>query len=204
MSKIRKRMFAAIAVIILVAAVVFIAFVLINRQAERKAQEEILPTTEIGKVLAKDLDTKYPETPTEVVKMYWRINNCIYNEGATDKQFEQLLQQLRKMYDEELLASEDNSMENMGEKLKKDVEQRKKAKQTLSVYLVQQNDTVEVQDLNGRDAASVIASILIKAKGEKATKTYEKFLCRRDSKGDWKILGWEQVSQKEAETVGVE
>ena len=37
------------------------------------------PTTETEKLVAKDMDAGYPETPKEVIKLFGRINQCIYN-----------------------------------------------------------------------------------------------------------------------------
>ncbi|MCD7826785.1 MAG: hypothetical protein LUH14_12650 [Clostridiaceae bacterium] len=201
MDKTKKRTVIAFAAIIVLAVLVLAGYILINRQAEQKAQEEVLPDTEIGKLLAKDLDSKYPGTPTEVVKLYWRMNCCIYNEDLSDEDFDALLTQMRKLYDDELLAETKNSFDTMSENLKKDKEERED--QTFSAYVVQKNSTVEVETLDDRECATVISSILLKAKNE-TTKVYEKFTCRKDSDGKWKILGWQESDEEEAETVGVE
>ena len=63
------------------------------------ANEKTEPGTEVEKLLAKDLDTKYPETPVEVLKLYWRFNKCMYNDKMSDSEFEGLLKQLRKLYE---------------------------------------------------------------------------------------------------------
>lgn len=201
MDKTKKRTVIAFAAIIMLAVLILAGYILINRQAEQKAQEEVLPDTEIGKLLAKDLDSKYPGTPTEVVKLYWRMNCCIYNEDLSDEDFDALLTQMRKLYDDELLAETKNSFDTMSENLKKDKEERED--QTFSAYVVQKNSTVEVETLDDRECATVISSILLKAKNE-TTKVYEKFTCRKDSDGKWKILGWQESDEEEAETVGVE
>jgi hypothetical protein len=204
MDKMTKKIIGAFAVIIVVAAAIIGVYALMNRQAEKKAQEEVLPTTEVGKLLAKDLDLKYPETPTEVVKLYWRINRCLYNESLSDSDFEAVLKQLRKLYDEEFLAEEDNSYETMLKNFKKEREKAEDEKQTISSgYVVQENDTIKVKEIDERKCAMVISSALIKV-DTKMTKTYEKFMCRRDKKGKWKILGWQQTTADEASEVGVE
>lgn len=203
MDKMTKKIIGAFVAIIVVAAAVVGIYFAMNRQAEKKAQEEVLPTTEVGKLLAKDLDLKYPETPTEVVKFYWRLNRCMYNESVSDSDFEKLLKQLRKLYDDEFLAQKDNSYETMLENFKKDKEKADDNDQLISAYVAQENDTVEVKDLDGKECAMIITSTLIKVDG-KMTKTYEKFMCRKDSEGKWKILGWQQTTADEAAGVGVE
>lgn len=204
MDKMTKKIIGAFIAIIVVAAAIIGVYFAMNQQAEKKAEEDVLPTTEVGKILSKDLDLKYPETPTEVVKFYWRINRCMYNESLSDSDFEKLLKQLRKLYDEELLAKEENSYEMMLKNFKADKEKTQDEKQSISsASVVQENDTVEVKELDGRECAMVITSTLIKVDGE-MTKTFEKFMCRRDSEGKWKILGWQQTTADEASEVGVE
>jgi len=203
MDKMTKKIIGAFGVIIVAAAVVLGIYFVMNREAEKKAQEEILPSTEVGKLLAKDLDLKYPETPTEVLKLYWRYNRCMYNEGMSDSDFKALLKQLRKLYDDELLSEEGNSFEDMLSKFQEEKKANASAEQTISACVVQENDTVVKKDMDGRKCAFVITSSLIKADGE-MTKTYEKFLCRRDKEGNWKILGWQQTTADEAAKVDVE
>ena len=174
-----------------------------NKQAKEEAQEEgKIPSSEAGKLLAKDLELKYPETPTEVLKLYWRLNRCMYNESedVSDSEFEGLLKQLRMLYDDELLAEENNSYETMLKNFKAD---REKAELSISsACIVQANDTIEVVELDGKECATVITFCLIKEDGE-MTQTYEKFMCRRDSAQKWKIVGWQLTTADEAAKVGV-
>ncbi|MCI8770373.1 MAG: hypothetical protein HFH73_04365 [Lachnospiraceae bacterium] len=203
-SKMTKKIIGAFTAIILVAAVVLAVYFAMNKQAQKEAEENVLPTTEVGKILAKDLELKYPETPTEVLKLYWRINKCMYNDGVSDGDFEKLLKQLRLLYDDELLAEKENSFEAMLKNFKKDRESYQDSSRKISsAYNVQENKTISVKKLDGKDYATVITSILLKAKGEKNTKTYEKFMCRRDANGKWKILGWQQTNADEAAKAGV-
>lgn len=202
MDKMTKKIIGAFAAIILVAAAILAIYFLVNRQAEMDAQGDELPKTEVGKLLAKDLELKYPGTPTEVVKLYWRMNRCMYNEDVEDEDLEALLKQLRLLYDEELLAEEKNSYENMLKAFQKDKENYEEKKQTISACVVQENNTVEVKKLDGKECATIISSTLLNAKGD-SVKSFEQFICRKDSKGKWRILGWKQTSAKEAAKVGV-
>ena len=69
-----------------------------QKEAEEKA-EASLPKTEVGKLLAKDLDLEYPGTPNgEVVKLFWRINKCLYDTNMKEKDQKALFQQLRRLY----------------------------------------------------------------------------------------------------------
>jgi len=103
MDKMTKKILGAFVAILVIAACILAVFFFMNKQAKKEAEDNVLPTTEVGKLLAKDLETKYPETPTEVVKLYWRINRCMYNKDTSDKEEEKLLKQMCNLYDEEFL-----------------------------------------------------------------------------------------------------
>ena len=113
MKKTTKKITGVLVLMVCVAAIVIAGFYFISKQDKEKAEDPLQPTTEVEKLLKKDLESNYPETPAEVVKMYWRFNKCMYNTSLEDKDFEGLLKQLRLMYDEEFLAAEDNSWDNM-------------------------------------------------------------------------------------------
>ncbi len=203
MNKMTKRIIVACVAIVVAAAAVTGIYYFMNRQVEKEAQkEDAVPSSETGKLLAKDLELKYPETATEVIKLYWRFNRCMYNETEeiSDSDFEGLLKQLRILYDEELLAGEGNSYEEMLKSFKADKE---KAERSISsACIVQENKTVQVVELDGKECATVISFCLIKEDG-KMTQNYEKFMCRRDSNNKWKILGWQSTNADEAAKVGV-
>lgn len=46
--------------------------------------------TEVEKVITKNLEKNYPETPREVVKFYNRIITCFYDEEYTDDELYEL------------------------------------------------------------------------------------------------------------------
>lgn len=204
MDKMKKRVIGVCIAIVIVAAAVLAVYVVLNRQAQEKAGKEAVPTTEIEKLIAKDLELAYPETPTEVVKMYWRINCCIYNESSlSDEDAEVLLKQLRILYDDELLEAEGNSYEKMLKNLQKDRETYQDNKQKIgTAVIVQKNNTTEVKKVDGKECTSIISASLITSKGD-TTKVYEEFLCRKDNDGNWKIVGWKQTTQEAAAAVDV-
>ena len=134
MDKNRKKLMSAFMIMLVIAALAVAGYYIINKQITQKAQDEVnLPDTEVGKLLAKDLDVAYPETPTEVVKLYWRLNQCMYNESMDDKEFEGLLKQLRKLYDQELLDKKENSWDGMLSNFKDDKKKYSKNKQKISI-----------------------------------------------------------------------
>ena len=204
MNKMNKKLMGAFTAIIIIAVIIIGGYAVMTKQAQKKAQQEVLPSTEVGKILAKDLETKYPETPTEVVKMYWRISCCMYNDDSiADDDFEKMLKKIRVLYDDEFLKAEENSFDNMLKKFKSDKKKRQDEGKNIGSYVVQKNDTVEIKTVDKEEYATVVSSALIKAKG-KTQKTYEKFMCRKSKDGRWKILGWQQINKEAAEEAGVE
>ena len=182
------------------AAVLIFAGVRIYQQkeAEEKGQSA-LPKTEVGKLLAKDLELEYPGTPTEVVKLFWRLNKCMYNTNMKEKDRKALYEQQRTLYDEELLQQKGNSEKDMYEALKKDIQKFDDNKNFISSYIVEEDEKVEYAQVDGKDEATLIASVLQTSKKSKTTESYAKYICRKDSEGHWKILGWQQITAKEAD-----
>ena len=85
MDKMTKKILTVFVVVVVAALAIFIGVrAYQQKEAEEKA-EASLPKTEVGKLLAKDLDLEYPGTPTEVVKLFWRINKCLYNTNMKEK-----------------------------------------------------------------------------------------------------------------------
>lgn len=197
MDKNRKKVMNAFMAMLVIVAVVVAGYYIINKQITKSAEDEIkLPNTETGKLLAKDLGIAYPKTPTEVVKLYWRLNQCMYNESnMSDSEFEGLLKQLRKLYDTEFLDKAENSWDKMLKNFKADKKKYKKHKQFISSYMVQPNNVVKYGKEGEKECAILYTSTLIK-KGTDSIKLYEKFMCRRDASNNWKILGWSNAAKE--------
>ena len=192
----KKKIGITFVALVCLAVVVLTIFYMISNGKISGSRESKSSTTEVDKLMSKDLDNGYPETPTEVLKLYWRYNKCLYNTTLTDKEYNKLLKQLRKLYDAELLDVKDNAWEKMNKRLAKERKSYKKKEQTISTYVVQPAGSIEYTTINKRECATVITGTLTKAK-QKRMQIYEKFLCRKDAKGKWRILGWEQTTDKE-------
>lgn len=196
MKKSTRKVIVAFFVIAIVVVLILFGFYMLSKSGEEAESE--LPSTEIEILLAKDLELSYPETPSEVVKMYWRINKCMYNENAemTDENFEALLKQLRMLYDDEFLDVPTNSWEFMLEKFKTERKNFLEKERMISSYAVQEDEDVEYGMVDGKEGATLYVDVL-EVEGEENARTRGEFICRKDSEGNWKILGWEQVSNSE-------
>ena len=83
------------------------------RKQQMQGMEKV-PTTEAEKLIAKDMEVGYPETPTELLKLWGRINQCIYNTDLNDEEQEALFRQLRMMYSSELLEQNEEPLKSGG------------------------------------------------------------------------------------------
>ena len=196
MKKSTRKVLIAFFVITAVVVLILFGFYMLSKSGEERDRE--LPSTEVEKLLAKDLELSYPETPTEVVKMYWRINKCMYNENAemTDENFEALLKQLRMLYDDEFLAASENSWDNMLLKFELDRKNFLEKEKMISSYAVQEDKDVKYGMIDGKEGATLYVDIL-EVEGEENVRSRGEYICRKDAEGKWKILGWEQVDNTE-------
>ena len=145
------------------------------------------------KLIAKDLEVGYPETPTEVMKLWGRLNQCIYNTNVTDEEFDQLLSQLRTMYSTDLLEA--NPEEEHREKLKSEVEQFKDDKKKIVSYTADVGTAVQYKTINGRECAYIRISYFMNTGGRSYAKTYQDFILVRQN-DRWKVLGFKNGDQE--------
>lgn len=199
MDKMTKKILIVFVVVVAAALLIFAGVRVYQQKEAEENSEATLPKTEVGKLLAKDLELEYPGTPTEVVKLFWRINKCLYNTNMKEKDQKALYQQLRLLYDEEFLNQKGNSEEEMYQSLKKDIKTFDESKNFISSYIVQEDDQVKYAEVDGKEEATLVASVLETSKKTKTTESYAKYICRKDAKEHWKILGWQQITAEEAE-----
>ena len=85
--------FAFFAGLLIVVAIAFF-------YAHKEKQNTTIDNTnasEAERLINKDLEVGYPDTPTEVLKLFGRMNQCIYNNNMSDKQFDELRKQKRRI-----------------------------------------------------------------------------------------------------------
>lgn len=152
--------------------------------------EENVELTEIDKIITKDLEKDYPETPREVVKLYNRIITCYYKEEYTEEELYDLGDQARALFDAELL--ENNPRNQYFASLEKEIDEYKeKSKQISSSNVCSSNDVL-YKTVDGDECAYVTASYFIK-EGKSYSKTYQEYVLRKDEDGNWKILVFYQI-----------
>lgn len=160
----------------------------LNHEASTRTADDQTQQTEVEKVLAKNLEKSYPQTPRSVVKMYNRILLCLYNEEYTDEQFEDLADQQRMLLDEDLLEA--NPRDTYLEFLKADVASYKNAEKQITVATVCGSADVVNKKVKGEDCAYVTSSYFMKEANKSYARTVQEYVLRQNEDGDWKIIGF--------------
>lgn len=199
----QKTMGTVVLMLIIVFAVAIGFWRIMENKREQALEQEFIESSnkEVNAVLKKDFDTNYPNTPREVLKNYSRIISCLYNyNDLSEKELLALTEQVRKLFDEELLAA--NPLDKQLEDLKADIDEYQKVNRSISNYVIDKDSAIVEKKVNERECANVNVSYLLH-EGKGYTKTYEQFMLRKDEKNHWKILGWklseEDNSSKEEE-----
>lgn len=188
-------------IVIMFALVVAIAigFWTILEHGRNKVEEENIirsKNEEVNTLVNKDLKINYPSTPREVLKMYSRLQTCAYNQGLSDKDLTAIIEQMRMLFDDELIAA--NSLEQQLEDVKKEIKEFQKKKQTISNYVIDKDSSVKEKKIKEKEYATLVVSYLIK-EDRGYNKTYEQFILRKDAENKWKILGWDLVKGEDEE-----
>lgn len=157
---------------------------------KRGSVEDMVELNEVQKIITYNLDSDYPATPRETVKLYNRIITCFYNETYTDKELEQLADQARKLFDEELIAN--NPRDEYLRALKADIEEYHEKSRTITNSSVCKSNEVNYQTVDGAECAYVSSTYFINEK-KKYSRTNQMYVLRKDADGHWKILVFYQI-----------
>lgn len=168
---------------------------LANREEKEKAEPEVV-LTEAQKLLEKDLDSTYPATPREVVKLYSRYSMCLHNDDVTDEEFDQLAQKVRGLYDEELVEA--NDLEEYLMSLATEVAEYRKEEKKIKSYTIDSGDNIVTWKEDDQEFARLFATYSIK-EGKEFDVVCQEFLLRKDVSGKYKILGWRLADKSDAE-----
>lgn len=146
--------------------------------------------TEVQKIIAKDLDKSYPETPRAVVKLYNRIITAYYGEKYSNEEFQKLASQAQKLMDAELLAQ--NPSDVYIAKLNAEIkEYREKQKKIAQSSVCDSNSVKYITD--GADQIAYVKASYFMKEGNSHERTYQEYVLRQDEEGNWKILVFYQV-----------
>ena len=151
--------------------------------------------TEVEKLAAKDLEVAYPGTPVEVMKLYGRINQCMYNTNMDDEEFDQLLGQLRMLYSSTLL--EQNTIEEQKNNLQAEISEFTKNKRRIVNYTVDKSSSVKYQKINGQECAYVQIAFFM-SENYNYSKSFQDYVLVKEN-NSWKILAFKKSVASEKE-----
>ena len=87
-----------------------------------------------------DLENDYPLTPRAVLKLYCRTVECCYNETLEEKQLEDILKQMRLLFDDEFLNN--NPYADHLDGLKMEIDDYQSNGKTITSYNVESAGSV--------------------------------------------------------------
>lgn len=190
-----KKVLRIGATIVICAAIVVGYYYYLSRKNDNQTSEEREEMSEVDKIISRDFKDKYPTTPREVVKWYNRIITAYYKEEYSDEELDKMADQARMLMDEELLSY--NSKENYMSAVKTDIENYKNRKRQIVQSKVCDSNDIRYATVKGYSCAYVNTYYFVK-EGSDYTRSYQEFVLRKDSKGNWKILTF-RLTQGETE-----
>lgn len=169
--------------------VIGITFVYYQHKNSDRSEWGDNASSEVQKLSAKDLEVAYPETPAEVMKLYGRISQCLYNtDGLSDEEFDKLLAQLRMLYSTTLL--EQNSFEEQRENLQEELKEFGSKKRKIVNCSVDKSSSVKYKEVEGKECAYIQISFFMSENG-KYSKSFQDYVLVKEN-SDWKILAFKK------------
>lgn len=178
----------------IISAVLIYTYYYVNTATGPLFPGSVKKKTEATKLMERDLELAYPATPAEVLTLYLRITKCLYNDRLSDEELELLLDQGRKLYDQELLGK--NPVVLQKTILKEEIKRFRETGKELNTYVVENSREVNYWTEDKVEYASIVASTSF-SESKEVTKVFEEFILRKDKDGKWKIIGW-HLSDKDS------
>jgi len=180
-----KGLIIAIVLILLVAGYYYY---LSHREVDKTEEATI---SEAQDLLLRDLDRNYPPTPKEVVKYFFDITTCLYNEKLTEADVEALALKLEELYDADLVIH--NPKEDYFTDLKSEIAAFQTSNSRILNYSTSSSVDVFYFEEDEGSFARLYGTYYLQV--QKELKSLEEvFVLRKDEDGHWKIFGWQPVS----------
>ncbi len=162
--------------------------------------DDVTESSEKEILMNYDMENNYPKTAREVVKTHCRFLKYIYSEDftkeATEDDYFTMTQQIRKLFDEELL--ELNSADAQLQGLKSEIALYQTNKQKFISYSLAESSQIEYNTENGKEYAKMRVTIAMTIDGASLSAD-EEYILRQDEDGKWKILGWQVIQEDDGE-----
>lgn len=188
MKKTKNRTAVTIVIMSLLAIVILAFYFYWSYRTKPIAETTLENMTEAQKLIAKDMELYYPETPREVVKLFGDMMKALYDK-VSDEDMEPLALKVRELYDEEFLAV--NPEETYLANLKSDLAEWKKEDRRITTCFISNREKEQQSELEGVKYSINYITFTIQ-ENLKFSETWEVML-RQNSDKQWKILGWKVV-----------
>lgn len=187
-----KRITSIIVTILIIAIIASLFYLDFSQNKMKKKEASNKVLTEAEKLLARDMNTNYPETPRELAKYYSNITKLLFS-GLEDDEVEALAKRALELYDDEFL---NNTPEQMYLKdLYSEIAAWNKAERKITNYLLVNEDKAERWEKDGREYANIYVSYY--TMGESKGSQTRNYMMRKSEEGKWKILGWKYVLEED-------
>lgn len=154
---------------------------------KQQTQDKVhTPKTEAEKLIAKDLESGYPETPKEVMKLFSRFNQCIYNKALSEEELSSLVSQLRMLYSEDL--KERNERKKMEQEIIADVREYRKNEKKIVNYTIDEERNYQYKTVDNREMVHLKYSYFMREGDKYSTWNQRAVLVKENDK--WKIMGF--------------
>lgn len=181
----KKAWIAVIAV--LCVALVCGAFYYVKYRSDA-AQNREQDLTEVQKLITRNLESRYPSTPREVLKFFNRIITCYYKDDLAEGELDGLIAQALALFDQDLL---DNNAD-YPQQVKREIADYKEKGKIIAQSTVSDSNDVLYKKIDGDEIAYIRSSYFVREKNS-YTKTYQQYVLRKDDEGRWKILVFYQI-----------
>ncbi|MGN0154974.1 MAG: DUF6715 family protein [Lachnospiraceae bacterium] len=195
MKKTGTKGFTFVVFIIVLAGLAYYVYLSNHASDQRNPAEK----SEIETLLNYDFEEDYPKTVRETVKLHCRYLKCAYNNEFTEDELFTVNQQIRKLFDDELL--EYNTQEKQLEGLQKDIQYYSDNKQKFVNYSIAEASQVEYNTEGDTEYAKIKVGIMLRVDSASVNGD-EEYILRKDKEGKWKILGWQAVQNSTTEDEG--
>ena len=171
--------------LVILGVAVMVIFLLAINTPDKEADS--VKITEATKQLAKNYETAYPSTPRTVLSEYAEITKCFYASDTTEDQIRELAEQMRQLFDDELVANQ--SFDDFYDALRSEIAIYRDKNKIVSSYSVSSSTDVKYDDNEYGSMATLYLSMNVRENGVIDT-IKEQFVLRQDQDGHWKIVGW--------------
>ena len=178
-----------ILVFILVIVCLAVYVVISNRTKQTTSGDD---ASEVEKLLSYDFAEDYPKTVKETVRLHCRYMKCAYNNEFSEDELDKMNQQVRNLYDQELLDYNEESAQL--DALKQDIQYYADNMEKIVSYSFGEDSQIEYNTQDQVDYAKIKVKVMLRvdsAPGE----AEEEFILRKNDEGQWKILGWQAVKE---------